>query len=404
MFYEHLIWIVAGCMFAALTLSIAGIPAYLRRDALIGDAMSHSIFPGVVLSVWLFGAENSLALYITGTCIGGLALLLINSIQKNTIIPKDAAIGIILIVFFSAGLLLMGQLQRSGIPLWGVQHVLLGKAATILPSDVAFLFSLFSISAAGFFIFQKWIWLQAFDPKFAQLSGINLRTYSIAISLWTAFVLTATVHILGAILSAAMLLTPSAIGHFIRPKPSAFVQIALGSCMISSVGAGFVSASLPAMSTGALMVIMLFGIACPVFLFYPQKGILMKSWSKKQESKRWEEENALKYILNHPLGNLPAEHLKAAKRCYKMGLAIECKPRRWNLTAEGKIRAERIVRKHRLWETYLHQRLSIAVDRVHENAEWIEHLLDDEFEDRIAQELKHPKLDPHASPIPPKIP
>ena len=85
-----------------------------------------------------------------------------------------------------------------------------------------------------------------------------------------------------------------------------------------------------------------------------------------------------------------------------MGLAVEAEPLHWNLTPEGKTKAERIVRKHRLWETYLHQQLSISKDRVHENAEWIEHLLDDEFEDRIAAELKHPKLDPHASPIPPK--
>ena len=402
MISEQAIWIVAGCMVAALTLSIAGIPAYLRRDALIGDALSHSIFPGVVLSVWLFGAGNSVALYITGTGMGAMALLLIHYIQQKTIIPKDGAIGIILIVFFSAGLLMMGQLQRSGIPLWGVQHVLLGKAATILPSDVAFLIGLFSLSAALFFVFQKWIWLQAFDPKFAQLSGIPLRPYSIAISLWTAFVLTATVHILGAILSAAMLLTPSAIGHFIRPKPSSFIRIALLSCLISAIGAGFVSATLPAMSTGALMVIMLFGIAAPIFLFYPKKGIAMKSWARQQESNRWKEENALKFMFNSPSSILPIEHHKAAKRCSKMGLAGEAEPLHWNLTPEGKTKAERIVRKHRLWETYLHQQLSISKDRVHENAEWIEHLLDDEFEDRIAAELKHPKLDPHASPIPPK--
>lgn len=401
MIESQLVWILAGCVLSAYLLALSGIPSYLRRESLVGDALSHAIFPGVVLAVWISGNNSSWTTYAAGIFVGILALYLIQAIQKRTPIPKDGATGIVLIVFFSIGLVLMGRLQRSGIPLFGIQHVLLGKAATLLPSDLIGLGALAALGSLLFFLFQKWIWLQAFDSKFAQHSGLPLRGYTLFLSAWTALVLTATIQVLGAVLSSAMLLTPAALGHFLSHKPRNFIIIALFSSMSAALVAGFVSASLPSMSTGALMVVMMFLLSFPVFLFHPSKGVLMKWMARKKEARRWRDENTLK-LLFHKTAPVALGHTPCIKRLAQKRLIEESTQGRWQLTLLGAEEAGRIVRKHRLWETFLHQRLSIPEDHVHDNAELMEHVLDDAAEERLAKELNYPVSDPHKSPIPPQ--
>jgi manganese/zinc/iron transport system permease protein len=402
MISAQVLLIMAGCVLAAYLLALSGIPTYLRRESLTGDALSHAIFPGVVLAVWISGNNSLWLTYLLGILVGSFALFLIQVIHQKTLIPKDGATGIVLIVFFSIGLLLMGRLQRSGFPLWGIQHVLLGKAATILPSDLAVLGFLALAASILFFAFQKWIWLEAFDSKFAQHSGLPNIRYSIFLSAWTAMVLTATIQILGAILSAALLLTPAALGHFLSPNPRTLIRIALFSSVLSAIFAGAISASLPAMSTGALLVIMLFLISFPLFVFHPQKGVAMKWLARKREAKRWNDENALKYLHSQTEKSPRFEASASMRRLSKKGWATKNKDGIYVLTELGTQKADRIVRKHRLWETFLHQRLLIPEGSVHDNAELMEHLLDDDAEDELAKELNNPSSDPHSSPIPPK--
>jgi len=399
---EQLFWIISGCLLAAYLLSLTGIPVYLRRESLAGDALSHAIFPGVVLAVWISGENNSWLTYLFGVLVGSLALFLIQSIHQKTLIPKDGATGIVLILFFSVGLLFMGRLQRSGVPLWGVQHVLLGKAATLLPSDLIALAILSVVGSILFFYFQKWLWLEAFDSKFAKHSGLPKNTYGLFLNAWTALVLTATIQILGAVLSAAMLITPSALGHFLSHNPKKLILISVLSACTAAVLAGFISASVPAMSTGALTVILLFLLAFPFFLFHPKKGILMKWIARKKEAGRWKDENTLKQFYNPANVHLETGLNPSIKRLLKNRLIQPNNNGSWELSPKGVLEAERIVRKHRLWETFLHNRLLIPQDSVHENAELMEHLLDDDAEERLSVELNNPGADPHQSPIPPK--
>jgi ABC-type Mn2+/Zn2+ transport system permease subunit len=89
MISAQLLWIIAGCVLAAYLLALSGIPTYLRREALTGDALSHAIFPGVVLAVWFSGSNAGWATYVSGMLVGSLALFLIQTIHQKTRIPKD---------------------------------------------------------------------------------------------------------------------------------------------------------------------------------------------------------------------------------------------------------------------------------------------------------------------------
>ncbi len=97
---------------------------------------------------------------------------------------------------------------------------------------------------------------------------------------------------------------------------------------------------------------------------------------------------------------MPMDQLtKILKRLRKQGY-IERDGHHWKMTEEGKTRAQRVVKIHRLWELYLTTELRIAPDHVHDDADTIEHLLTPELEAELERLLRYPKVDPHKSEIP----
>ena len=128
----------------------------------------------------------------------------------------------------------------------------------------------------------------------------------------------------------------------------------------------------------------------------------MKWIARKKEAGRWKDENTLKQFYNPANVHLETGLNPSIKRLLKNRLIQPNNNGSWELSPKGVLEAERIVRKHRLWETFLHNRLLIPQDSVHENAELMEHLLDDDAEERLSVELNNPGADPHQSPIPPK--
>src|SRR4051812_11416948 len=110
---------VSGCL---------GTFAVLRRQSLLGDAVSHAALPGVVVGFLLFG-KVPLALIIGAAVSGWLAMIAVNGISRNSRIPFDSALAGALAVFFGAGLMLMSLTQKSGSA--GIDRYLFGQAATM---------------------------------------------------------------------------------------------------------------------------------------------------------------------------------------------------------------------------------------------------------------------------------
>lgn len=102
------------------------------------------------------------------------------------------------------------------------------------------------------------------------------------------------------------------------------------------------------------------------------------------------------------LGVSPASVTAMIKRLASSGHLKHRRYRGMELTEKGRRLALEVIRHHRLLEAYLHQALGMEWDRVHEEAEILEHAISEEFEDRIAEKLGHPTHDPHGDPIPPK--
>jgi manganese/zinc/iron transport system permease protein len=406
---SNAIWVFLGCSLSGLLTALTGIPMYLRRQSLAGDALAHALLPGVCLGIWLSGYRNHWLVYLAGTGTGLLSLALVNTIHKRSKIPEDGATGISLVLFFGLGLTLLSSMQRSGLSNSGVQHLIMGKAAAMLPSEVYVLGGLFILALMLATVLFRSLWLFCFDPEFAQSSGMPMRQTEWLLNLWVALVVTASIRSIGMVLTAALLITPAAIGHFITFKPKQMIGISMFSAGIAGALAAWWSAYQPGISTGAAMVVLLSLLAFFALMAWPKRGYLSRYWIGLVEKRRWTQENILKELwksnglsdqeLAFRCGISDSKSLRIKRIMGKKGLIAHEKGR-WMLSSLGLEKASSVVRRHRLWESYLHERLHLPTDHLHDNAEIVEHLLTDELEGRLEAILSKPEQDPHQSQIP----
>ncbi len=406
---SNAVWVFIGCSLSGLLTALTGIPMYLRRQSLAGDALAHALLPGVCLGIWLSGYRDHWLVYLAGTGTGLLSIALVNAIHKRSKIPEDGATGISLVLFFGLGLALLSSMQRSGFGNSGVQHLIMGKAAAMLPSEVYVLGGLFVLALFLAWLLFRPLWLFCFDPEFAQSSGMPMRQTEWLLNLWVALVVTASIRSIGMVLTAALLITPAAIGHFLSFKPKYMIGISMLSAGFSGALAAWWSAYQPGISTGAAMVVLLSLFAFFVLLAWPNLGYLSRYWISLLEKKRWIQENILKELwkakglsdqeLAFRCGISDAKSLRIKRSMAQQGL-IEKEKGSWALSSLGQEKASSVVRRHRLWESYLHERLNLPADHLHDNAEIVEHLLTDELESRLEAILSKPEQDPHQSQIP----
>jgi manganese/zinc/iron transport system permease protein len=187
---------------------------------------------------------------------------------------------------------------------------------------------------------------------------------------------------------------------------------------ISGLSGAYISYIQPAMPTGPWIVIVISTIAFISFFFAPSRGIISRLFRQATIRKTINDENILKalYQLGEEDKNffrththeeilkrrkMPVDHLvKILMRLSNQGYIDREGDDDWKMTEEGKARAQRVVKIHRLWELYLTTELRIAPDHVHDDADTIEHLLTPELEAELERLLHYPKVDPHKSEIP----
>ena len=134
---SNIITVILGVIIIGITASVIGCFALLRKQSLIGDAIAHSLLPGICLAFMLFQTKNMFVLLLGATITGWLSLLLIDLITTKSKIKSDTAISLVLSVFFGIGIMLLTSIQKSGNAAQsGLDHFLFGKAASIVWDDV----------------------------------------------------------------------------------------------------------------------------------------------------------------------------------------------------------------------------------------------------------------------------
>ncbi|EKN69074.1 manganese ABC transporter [Neobacillus bataviensis LMG 21833] len=270
-------WILMGTMLLGLCSGVIGCFAYLRKQSLMGDALSHAALPGVCLAFMVTGTK-SIFFFLIGAIIAGiLATVAISYITRNTRIKQDSALGIILTVFFGVGIVLLTQIQHSNSGNQsGLDKFLFGHAASMIRADVYTIAGISTVLVALCFLFFKEFKLTSFDPGFAK--GIGLPTILldqfIMLLIVTAVVI--GIQAVGVVLMAALLITPAVAARYWTEKLHVMVILAgvfgAFSGFIGTVASSMVN-NLP---TGPLIVLSATVLFILSVLVAPKRGVLAK--------------------------------------------------------------------------------------------------------------------------------
>lgn len=411
-------YVVGGSVLLAVSSALVGCFTFLKKKALVGDAVAHAVLPGVCLSFILSGTKNPIYLIIGAFITGWLSLILIDVISRKSKIKEDTAIGLILSVFFGVGILLLTMIQHSGnAAQTGLNSFLFGKAAALIGFDLV-VFSLISFFLLFCVLFlYKEFTLISFDEHFAQSIGFPVKRLELALTTLTVLAVVTGIQAVGVVLMAAMLITPAAAARFWTDKLKVMLLLAAIFGALSGVSGAYISYVMPAMPTGPWIVMVISIIAISSFMLAPHRGILYRLYIQARIRTRIRNENILKLFyqlgetgndfnqkrsIDEILEKRPfkPQSLRSGLKVLNLQGFIKKENGHWSLTKQGENKGRRIVKLHRLWEVYLTEYLRIAPDHVHEDADNIEHILTPELEKRLENLLNYPKSDPHESSIP----
>ena len=411
-------YVALGSVLLTASSAVVGTFTFLKKKALVGDAIAHAVLPGICLAFIISGSKNPVFL-ITGALITGwISLVLIDFITAKSKIKEDTAIALILATFFGVGVFLLTMIQKSGNAAQsGLNSFLFGKAASLVGSDLITFSVVAIILLITVLIFFKEFTIIAFDSAYAKALGLPVKKIEYLLTTLTVLAVVIGIQSVGVVLMAAMLITPAAAARYWTHKIKFMILLAAILGGFSGLTGAYISFTAPSMPTGPWIVVVISTIAFFSFFFAPHKGIFYRLIRNYRFKTRMLKENILKVFyqigerknkIHTPLSteeiltwrNFEPEILQKGLRLLIRDGYLEKDTEGFHLTGEGIEKGQRTVKLHRLWEVYLTKYMHIAPDHVHEDAETIEHILTPELEKKLEELLDYPEKDPHESEIP----
>ncbi len=251
--------------------------ALLRRQSLLGDAVSHAALPGIVLAFIISQSKLSLVL-LAGAGIAGLVgTLFILGIIRSSKLDADSAQGIVLSVFFGLGLMLLTWVQKlPNASQSGLDRYLFGQAATIVESDLLTMAVVEGVALLTMLIFWKEFKLLSFDPGFGTAIGLPRKVLDIALTGLIVVAIVIGLSMVGVILMSAMLVAPAVAARQWTDKLGSMVALAAVFGALAGLAGSVVSASIANLPTGPVVVLILSAISAISLLFSPHRGLLSK--------------------------------------------------------------------------------------------------------------------------------
>lgn len=258
-----------------------GTYAVLRRQSLLGDAISHAALPGIAIAFLLTGSKTPLILVLGAAIAGWLGTLLIMSVVRLTRIKYDSALGIVLSTFFGFGLVLHTLIQRTGnANQAGLDTFLFGQAATILERDVWTIGILGGIAIIITFVFWKELKLLVFDEGFAASLGFSTRALDILLTSLLVIAIVLGLQAVGAVLMSAMLVAPAVAARQWTNRLSVMMLLAGGFGALAGVGGTIISSSATRIPTGPTIVLCATVVVGFSIVFAANRGLL---WDRMRQ-------------------------------------------------------------------------------------------------------------------------
>ncbi|MGF7186509.1 iron/zinc/copper transport system permease protein [Desulfitispora alkaliphila] len=241
----------------------------LRGMALMGDAISHAVLPGVAIAYFL-----GFSFFIGAVITGVLTALGIGYISQNSKIKDDSAIGIMFTASFALGIVMITARRGTGVDLW---HILFGNVLAVSQADLLMTLSIGVLVITCVLLFYKQLVLSTFDPTMAQAVGLPTKLIHYALMLILSLVTVASLQTVGIVLVVAMLITPGATAYLLTNRLPIMLLLSMFFGVFSAV-TGVYFSFIYDVATGASIVLVasiLFGLS---FLFSPKQGLFFQKY------------------------------------------------------------------------------------------------------------------------------
>lgn len=424
-------------MLMCLSAAWIGVVTYLRKQSLLGEALSHASYPGVILgallcAVFVTGEDSWVWIPIMGMtgafATSIIALYFIHYLEKKHRIRSDSAMCFILSAFVGVGITLASRVQFTHSSLYKQSiHYLYGQAATMTDVHIVLYGALSVIVIATILLFYKELKVLTFDRDYANSLGLKVKMLDAVVFVLLTLAIVVGIRSVGVVLMSAMLIAPAVAARQYTHRLIYMLLIAGFIGLFSGLAGNILSVEVTdylqhlypkdrlALPTGPMIVIVATAICAISLLLAPERGLVIRLIRIALFRYRCLSENVMKTMWRmgkeqlvtagdiSRFQNVSAPYLRFILfRLSKQGW-VEKMGGRYRLTIDGIHRAAHIVRLHRLWEVYLADYLGVGSERVHRSAEEMEHILTPELEQELTLLLKDPKRDPHDQPIPPSI-
>ncbi|MEO1523935.1 MAG: iron chelate uptake ABC transporter family permease subunit [Planctomycetota bacterium] len=404
----------------------------LRKRALMGDALSHASLPGIGLAFLIAGAlgyeAKSQAVLLLGATVSGvIGVAVILVIRHQTRLKEDGAMGIVLSVFFGAGVALLAIAERSAGSATGLESFIYGKTASMRAADAQLIATASIVCLVGCSLLYKELKLLCFDEGFAGSNGFPVVTLDIALMFMVVLVTIVGLEAVGLVLMIALLVIPAAAALFWTESMWRMMLWSASLGFVGSVTGGLTSALLPRLPSGATIV-----LVCSLFffismLFGRRRGVVVRFLRRLRLNRRVDRQHLLRamyeQIEDAAEGAVvpgPEPSTSGLNRKLPVSTAVLLSMRSWSrgrllraieraeddellrrrtdggpdnrveacvLTQKGFAEAARLTRQHRLWEMYLIAYAEVATANVDRDADHIEHVLAPEVIDQLEELL-----------------
>lgn len=427
------IWVAVLGSICAAACALPGTVLVLRRQSMMSDAISHTVLPGLAIAFIITLSRDPLPMFFGAAVVGLLTAFAVQWVQKLGRMDAGAAMGVVFTSLFAVGLLLLSNdtLQNVDLDPGCVLYGNIDTAAanivlsdTLLPREIWTNGGVLLLNTLLFVVFYKEFKLTAFDPALADSLGVSSRFMHYLLMAMTAVTTVVAFETVGSVIVIAMFIVPAAAAYLLTDRFGlmlvfavvfAVACAALGTLAATAVPAWFgyretVSAGAMATVAGLLFI--------AVWLTAPRHGLISKHLGRVALNLRILREDILGLLyrleeMTDTAPDAPFAHtmravLSPSPIAARLALATLSRNRLIDrsggavrLTEPGRSRARKLVRTHRLWETYLARHIDIPVSHVHGSAEKLEHVTSEQMQRQLDAETAQPTHDPHGKAVPP---
>lgn len=426
-------WIVLTGLVVSFSCALVGNFLVVRRMSLMGDAISHAVLPGIALAFLIGGSRHPLPMFI-GAVLAGLGTAFFTEwIHRHGKVEESSAMGVVFTTLFAVGLILIVQVADSvdldpGCVLYGAIELspldTLIVGGMVMPRSFVIGTAVLLLNGVIILLLYKEFKITAFDPEAATALGIPARKMYYLLMAMVAVTAVASFESVGSIMVIAMLIVPAAAAQFAAVRLGKVIAWSLVFAAVSAVGGHIVAITVPPWfgfidtSTSGSMAVFSGLIFTGCFLFAPHRGLLSR-WRARRLLRnriaredvlgtlfRWRESNPTAVegpdllTLGRHMGQSGFHLAQHVSRLRRQKLIKPGGDHHIEFTEEGYRQASEIIRDHRLWESFLHDKVQLPVDHVHATSEKLEHVTDESIRRNLKQAVGDATTDPHGKHIP----